>query len=53
LIAETKDSIAEEGRRRYYKLTRAGKSLFEAELARMDDVLRLAHRKNKCPRFST
>ena len=24
LIAETKDSIAEEGRRRYYKLTRAG-----------------------------
>ncbi len=45
LIAETKDSIAEEGRRRYYKLTRAGKSLFEAELARMDDVLRLAHQK--------
>jgi DNA-binding PadR family transcriptional regulator len=43
LIAETRDSIAEEGRRRYY--TRAGKSLFEAELSRMDAVLRLAHRK--------
>lgn len=53
LIAETKDSIAEEGRRRYYKLTRAGKSLFEAELARMDEVLRVAHRKNGWPRFST
>ena len=43
LIAETKDSIEEEGRRRYYKLTRAGKSLFASELARMDAVLRLAH----------
>jgi DNA-binding PadR family transcriptional regulator len=45
LIAETRDSIAEEGRRRYYKLTRAGKSLFEAELSRLDALLRLAHRK--------
>jgi DNA-binding PadR family transcriptional regulator len=45
LIAETKESIAEEGRRRYYKLTRSGKLLFEAELSRMDEVLRLAHRK--------
>jgi DNA-binding PadR family transcriptional regulator len=46
LILETKDSIAEDGRRRYYKLTRSGKSLFEAELSRMDEVLRLAHRKS-------
>jgi DNA-binding PadR family transcriptional regulator len=43
LIAETKDSIEAEGRRRYYKLTRAGKSLFAEELSRMDAVLRLAH----------
>ncbi len=43
LIAETKDSIEEEGRRRYYKLTRAGKSLFAEELSRMEAVLRLAH----------
>jgi DNA-binding PadR family transcriptional regulator len=43
LIAETKDSIEEEGRRRCYKLTRAGRSLFAEELARMDAVLRLAH----------
>ena len=28
LIEETKSSIEEEGRRRYYRLTRAGKSLF-------------------------
>ena len=45
LIEETKDSIEEEGRRRYYQLTRAGQSLFEAELSRMDAVLRLAQRK--------
>jgi DNA-binding PadR family transcriptional regulator len=43
LIAETKDSIEEEGRRRYYKLTRAGKSLFASEVTRLDAVLRLAH----------
>src|SRR5580704_10748369 len=43
LIAETKGSIEEEGRRRYYKLTRAGKSLFAEELSRMEAVLRLAH----------
>jgi DNA-binding PadR family transcriptional regulator len=49
LIVETKDSIEDEGRRRYYKLTRAGKSLFEAELSRMDAVLRLAQRKKLSP----
>lgn len=45
LIVETGGSSADEGRRRYYKLTRAGRSLFEAELSRMDALLRLAHRK--------
>jgi len=49
LIVETKDRIEDEGRRRYYKLTRAGKSLFEAELSRMDAVLRLAQRKKLSP----
>jgi DNA-binding PadR family transcriptional regulator len=49
LIEETKSSIQDEGRRRYYRLTRAGKSLFEAELSRMDAVLRLAHCKKLAP----
>lgn len=45
LIKETarKDDVDE--RRRYYRLTGAGKALLEAELARMESLLRVADRK--------
>lgn len=45
LIAETarKDDMDE--RRRYYRLSGAGKALLEAELARMETLLRAAHSK--------
>ncbi len=39
-----------ESRRRNYRLTGSGKTLLEAELARMDSVVRLARRKKLVPR---
>ena len=39
----------EDSRRRYYRLTATGKSLLEAELGRMDSVVRLARRRKLVP----
>jgi DNA-binding PadR family transcriptional regulator len=39
-----------ESRRRNYRLTGSGKTLLEAELARMESVVRLARRKKLVPR---
>jgi len=53
LIEETDGagSAAEhEARRRYYQLTRTGKLLLEAEIARMESVVRRARRKRLTPR---
>ena len=38
-----------DSRRRYYRLTGTGKSLLEAELGRMDSVVRLARRRKLAP----
>jgi DNA-binding PadR family transcriptional regulator len=40
----------QDSRRRYYRLTGNGKLLLEAELSRMDSVVRLARRKKLVPR---
>jgi DNA-binding PadR family transcriptional regulator len=40
---------AEDSRRRYYRLMGNGKSLLEAELSRMDSVVRLARRRKLVP----
>jgi DNA-binding PadR family transcriptional regulator len=48
LIEETTGSAAtsdRESRRRYYKLTRNGKVLLDAEVTRMESLVRLARRK--------
>jgi DNA-binding PadR family transcriptional regulator len=46
LIEEVEGSgSAEDSRRRYYRLVGNGKSLLEAELARMDSVVRLARKR--------
>jgi len=39
-----------DSRRRYYRLTGNGRLLLEAELARMDSVVRLARRRKLAPR---
>ncbi len=49
LIEETTDSKREEGRRRYYQLTEAGKILLETEIGRMHSLLRLARGMNLKP----
>jgi DNA-binding PadR family transcriptional regulator len=49
LIVETTKSKSEEGRRRYYQLTGAGKVLLEMEIGRMDSLLQLARQKNLKP----
>lgn len=50
LIVETaKSKKSEEGRRRYYQLTGAGRVLLEAEFGRMHSLLRLARQKNLKP----
>ena len=41
-----------DSRRRYYRITGTGRALLEAELARLDTVLRLARRKKLVPRPS-
>ncbi|MGE5325393.1 MAG: PadR family transcriptional regulator [Deltaproteobacteria bacterium] len=45
LIEETARKDDADERRRYYRLSGAGKALLEAELARMETLLRTAHRK--------
>ncbi len=55
LIEETERAGAQsdhEKRRRYYKLTRAGKLALEAELARLESVLRLARANKLVPKAS-
>jgi hypothetical protein len=49
LIVETTKSKSEDGRRRYYQLTAAGKVLLETEIGRMRSLLRLARQKNLRP----
>jgi DNA-binding PadR family transcriptional regulator len=49
LIEEVEGSGGEDSRRRYYRLTSQGKSLLEAELGRMDSVVRLARRRKLVP----
>jgi DNA-binding PadR family transcriptional regulator len=50
LIEEIANHDEPEGRRRYYRLTGAGKALLQAEIGRMDAVVRLAHEKKLVPR---
>jgi DNA-binding PadR family transcriptional regulator len=50
LIEETINHDQPGGRRRYYGLTGAGKALLQAEISRMDTVVRLAGRKGLVPR---
>jgi len=48
LIEETTSDEGDE-RRRYYRLTRAGKAILQAEIARMDAVLKIAQKKKLVP----
>jgi DNA-binding PadR family transcriptional regulator len=48
LIEETRNDESER-RRRYYRLTRAGKLLLEAEVARMEEVVHMARRRKLVP----
>lgn len=48
LIEETR-SDGSERRRRYYRLCRPGKALLEAEVARMDEVVRMARSRKLVP----
>lgn len=50
LIEEVANEEEAEGRRRYYKLTGAGRSLLQTELSRMEAVVRLAQQKKLVPR---
>ncbi len=52
LIEETTAENDFERRRRTYRLTKAGKSLFEAELARMQALVRAAHSKKLVPQHA-
>lgn len=47
LIKEVAADASE--RRRYYRLTRSGKALLEAEVERMENVVRMARRKRLVP----
>jgi len=49
LIEETGAGDGGDERRRYYRLTRAGRVLLQAEISRMDAVLRLAQKKRLAP----
>lgn len=44
-VVGSSDATDREGRRRYYRLTRNGKTLLEAEVDRMESVVRRARRK--------
>ncbi|MGD1210260.1 MAG: helix-turn-helix transcriptional regulator [Candidatus Acidiferrales bacterium] len=49
LIEETTTSDERDERRRYYRLTRVGKAILQAEIGRMDAVLRIARQKKLVP----
>jgi len=49
LIEETATRDERDERRRYYRLTRAGKAILQAEIGRMDAVLRIAQQKRLAP----
>ena len=50
LIEETSTSSDSERRRRYYQLSRRGRQVFEAELGRMESLVRSAQRRKLVPR---
>lgn len=50
LIEQSPTKSREDARRVYYRLTRAGKSLLEAETARLTVLVRLARKKRLVPR---
>lgn len=50
LIEETSTSSGSERRRRYYRLSRRGRQVFEAELDRMQSLVRSAQRRKLVPR---
>jgi DNA-binding PadR family transcriptional regulator len=55
LIVETESAGGRsdhERRRRYYKLTRAGKAVLAADISRMESVVRLARGKKLVPKTS-
>jgi len=52
LIEETATKNESDSRRRYYRLTGAGKGLLEAELARMQALVRVAHQKRLVPQHA-
>ena len=49
LISETAGPKNEDGRRRYYQLTGAGRALLETEIGRMHAILRVARQKHLKP----
>jgi DNA-binding PadR family transcriptional regulator len=51
-VAGPSDATDREGRRRYYRLTGNGKTLLEAEVDRMESVVRRARRKTATLRTS-
>jgi len=51
-VVGSSDATDREGRRRYYRLTRNGKTLLEAEVDRMESVVRRARRKTATLRTS-
>jgi DNA-binding PadR family transcriptional regulator len=50
LIRETDQKDAADARRRYYRLTAAGRRALEAEVARLDDLILEARQKGVRPR---
>jgi DNA-binding PadR family transcriptional regulator len=50
LIEETSTSSDSERRRRYYRLSRTGRQVLEAELNRMESLVRSAQRRKLVPR---
>src|SRR3954463_13043627 len=55
LIEETENAGGQsdhESRRRYYKLTRTGKTVLAADISRMESVVRLARDKKLVPKTS-
>jgi DNA-binding PadR family transcriptional regulator len=50
LIEETSTSSDSERRRRRYRLSRTGRQVFEAELSRMESLVRSAQRRKLVPR---
>lgn len=50
LIEEVQTADESERRRRYYRLSGSGKSILEAEIGRLDSVVRLARKKRLVPK---